>query len=76
MDIPQLHNQIEKEKYENAMNNLPIYERVVIKNVIHKIREDEWLGNFSNEREIERKKRDRERQRRNIDTEKERDIEI
>jgi hypothetical protein len=58
MDIPQLYNQIEKEKYEKAMNNLPIYERAVIKNVIHKIREDEWLGNFCNEIEIERKKRE------------------
>ena len=58
MDIPQLQNQIEKEKYENAMNNLPIYERAVIKNVIHKIREDEWLSNFCYEREIERRKRE------------------
>ena len=40
--------------YEEAMNRLPIYERAVIKNVIEKIRYDEYWGDCFNELEKRR----------------------
>lgn len=61
MDTPQLHKHILKEEYDEAMNKLSIYERVVIKNVSQKIWEDEFWGNFFNEREKERQKREEEK---------------
>ncbi len=41
-------------EYEEAMNRLPIYERTVIKNVIEKIRYDEYWGDCFNELEKRR----------------------
>jgi len=61
MDNSQLHKHILKEEYDEAMNNLSIYERTVIKNVRQKIWEDEFWGNVFNEKEKERQKREEER---------------
>jgi len=52
--------------YEEAMNRLPIYERIVIKNVIEKIRYDEYWGDCFNELEkrrdlMKKKKKEAER---------------
>jgi hypothetical protein len=54
LEQEQLQRLIQKEEYEEAMNNLPIYERVVIMNVIEKIRYEEYWGDCFNELEKRR----------------------